>query len=432
MSNIDLFTISHDNTDSLELNKVKFRNRMGQKSSKSNDFDPKEFDPAKLIKELASSCSSTSSSTSSKSKSNHDSAISNDSAISGCYLGIDSTEKYKDNSSSVSCLFDLTNNNGKLQKSNVLKINNINLPKTKSDLKSRLLKIENYLFLNDEKHENGNIYKIRPSSVCDSILYSCSLASSNIGLNNDDTLPIDKTVNESEDSNKKAQLLCDQLNKILNISTRLASESIVKKNLECETISNANQIKATITSSQSKNPIKKFSNSKTLNFCKNSNISPETNDNLSSSKKITSLFKSKPVNRSHTFHANNFKFESEELNDNSINSAENLAHKEMQIKDRNNIEFTANSKSTISSYLFKNGRRLFSRNINSQKLKIPIKRQILENDPVKISKSTEEKIVNLIAAKLCTENIELGKAPYTDEVGFILISVILIKFKLYL
>ena len=39
------------------------------------------------------------------------------------------------------------------------------------------------------------------------------------------------------------------------------------------------------------------------------------------------------------------------------------------------------------------------------------------NNPSNIVK-TDEKIVNLIAAKLMSENIELAKSPYTDEVVF--------------
>lgn len=385
---------------------------MGQKSSKSSDSLPKDFDPAKLLNEIASSCSSSSSSTStsSNSKSNHDSAISNDS---GCYSGLENTEKYNDNGSSVLCLFDSMESTNLPQrkplKSDELKSNkktNTNL--FKSDFKSKLLKIENYLFLNAEKLETENKHKIRPSSACDSLLYSCSLSSSsNVDMNNDQIMPSITT--ESEDCNKKAQLLCDQLNKILNISTCLASESIAKAQCqEKNTITNTNL-------NDCKNDVCKLSNNnKTLNFCKISNFSSS-----SFKKKNSCNFKSNLVNRSHTFHANN------ELNINNFNSIDKEI-KEEEFENKIEHSSAENSKNTISSYIFKNGRRLFSWNSNSPRLKSLSKRHFLENDykqklkPITTLK-TEEKIANLIAAKLLSENIDLSKPPYTDEVRIILL-----------
>jgi len=403
---------------------------MGQKSTKSNDFLSKEFDPTKIINEITSNCSSSSSSTSSRSKSNHDSAISNDS---GCYSGLDNTEKCNDSGSSVLCLFDSIDNKnlpqGKLKNSDELKISEKtkNLLNIKSDMKSRLFKIENYLFLNGAKLEPENKHKIRPSSACDSLLFSCSLSSSsNTGLNNDEIMPA--TCNESEDCNKKAQLLCDQLNKILNISTCLASESKTKTQISQIGSANQNNLASTLT--KSKNNGDKFSNNKTINFCKFSNMSPGSNFSSSSfAKKNTYLFKSKLVNRSYTFHANNFKYENEELNDNSVKPEALSQNKDIIEEELENK--IANSKNKLSNYIFKSGRRLLSWNANSQRLRNFQKRQFIEKDcdkklkPSNIYKS-EEKIVNLIqiiAAKLMSENIELSKAPYTDEVKIFLLDL---------
>ncbi|CAF0801623.1 unnamed protein product, partial [Brachionus calyciflorus] len=279
--------------------KVNFRyprGKMGQKQFKSSndlfndliDADEKLEPTGVSIKKKPSSVSS-SSTTSSKSKSNHYSHLSNDS---GCYSGIDRYSSPSDSS--------------------VIGLN---------DFKSKTLTRKNQKTLNR-------------NSVCDSIILSCSSSDSSIN------------VEPNDESNKKAQLLCDQLNQILNLSTNFKTAST------------------------------------------------EIRDDLGLKKNI---------NRSHTFNSNYEKSQR--------NALKNLLDKE------DGIQVTKKSK--ISNFV-KNSRKLFVWNqVASPKLND-------SNESKKMAKN-QEKLCDLIAAKLLSENIDLAKEPYTDEMGFCKIPLALVK-----
>lgn len=143
------------------------KKEMGQKQFRSSNdlFNDLINDNKSSIKKKTASVSSNSS-TSSKTKSNHESHLSNDS---GCYANIDRYSSPSDSS--------------------VL-----------AEFKTRTLN----QFKNDKTR----------NSLCDSVILSCSSSDSSINIE------------VSGESNKKAQLLCDQLNQILNLSSNYKSNVV--------------------------------------------------------------------------------------------------------------------------------------------------------------------------------------------------------------
>ena len=242
---------------------------------------------------------------------------------------------------------------------------------------------------------------------------------------------------DAEDCNKKAQLLCDQLNKILNISTCLASESAAAQ--AAVTLVQNEQIEAGKTATRTKT---KTANFATFNSLVAGSIVPNGDANGSvastSFRKTSSMFKSKPVNRSHTFHSNTFKYEEEQVEEPHLNGIQNRTVEEDHETDVDSSTVTATtnksklknaSKNLISSYLFKSGRRfLLAWNGKPKACDYDVKSRLKQSSSSTTTSNNthksngnvkaEEKIVNLIAAKLLSESIELAKAPYTDEVGF--------------
>lgn len=470
---------------------------MGQKSSKSSDII-KEFEPNVLITaSTTSSSSSSASTTSSKSKSNHDSAISNDS---GCYSA-DNTEKYLGESSpsgsSVLCLFDLTNNSNldttnsqitlntnstseqieaKLNKNKAKKSKN-QINKSKTLTKQEILtkskksheKKENNLYLNDLNLDQA----IRRSSVCDSTIYSCSLSSLSNSCLNEEDVSLDlksKSIKPNEyfereteeDCNKKAQLLCDQLNQILNISTCLASESVSASLMQNEAARqiNLNQEsnkKSKLIESSNVDYLNKSSQPKTINFSNTINLknhmskfingSIRQTNNSTKTNNNNNMLKSKLINRSHTFHSNHFKYSNENINAECnrnviknflIDSNKNNDEPNEANNSNNNNKKSKNNGKKISNYLFKNGRKLFAWNKNAKaqnKYEHTLSNsnskqfnQLINTTSSNLSSlKTEEQVINLIAAKLLSENIELAKQPYSDQFGFCKIPISLVK-----
>lgn len=183
--------------ESVRYRNLPLRSKMGHKSSKSTSdlLSSLQSDQPPIKKTHSSTSGSSTTSSSSKSKSNHDSHISNDS---GCY----SADRYSTpSSSSVLCLFD----------------SNLDTIRSKQNHLSKTLTRHNSIETKSTKltRRTNKHGKFKPdflanrNSVCDSIILSCS--SSNSSINTDE-------------SNKKAQLLCDQLNQILNISTNILGQ----------------------------------------------------------------------------------------------------------------------------------------------------------------------------------------------------------------
>lgn len=348
---------------------MRLRNKMGQKGAKlivsdqnghvttSNGLLQIKSSASTLhanLKNSSAASTTSSSNDSSKSKSiNHYSAISNDS---GCY-----TDRYSSPSgSSLLYLYDLASD-----------VSSKQAPLRKSTPNN-----QSTLTNNKKKYNKGNN---NDSSLCDdSIILSCSSSASSSASSESF---LDQS-NSDLDTNRRAQMLCDQLDKILKISTILV-------NGEEET-----------------SPVSSTNNKvKTLNARSNESVKLKSNRNQT-------------ITRSFTFSTNNNLRVKKFMN----KSNENLA--DYIIDDKK--EMTGAVKSVKNnrklSVIFRNGRRLLS-TLNTNKRSSTNHRSLA---PSSID-NKEEEVTNLIAAKLMSENIDLARWPYSDEFGFCKIPVALIK-----
>jgi hypothetical protein len=433
-SNADLNN-SNANSEQLIQSQVIFRNKMGQKIGKQAD---EAINSSDLIKEIAvahnlvlpktsgssassSGGSSAASTTSSKSKSNHYSAISNDS---GCY-----TDRYSSPSgSSLLYLYDLSSKEeaAKFQakvsyRSVDHSTRHIANTKTKTLTSKCSAKITaaNIRTLR-------NLQTMHRNSLCDSIILSCSSSSSNSCINTcGESKPTGRTQHSEEDdllndsdldsghfanknselSSKRAQILCDQLNKILNISTILVNEETGINNSNVD-----GKISDESTDTTDPKGLSKKMKLKTLN----GTVKPQ-------SSKLKSGSKNKTISRSYTF-SNSVK-DMKKMNDCSVNVIKNfMDHEANEDATHKTMTPVQNNKSSnkFSNMILKNGRRILSTLNNSTKRGgFSNKAGDLAGQANSENKSAlkkEETLINLIAAKLMSENIELAKQPYTDEV----------------
>lgn len=299
----------------LELRRVLVEDEMGSKTSKSLD------------RLLISSDTTTSTTTKSAAMSTLDSK-SNDS---GCYSQVETATSTSSAAAaaSVICLIESMTSRRSTDISGSVS--------GASDLLKRTI---------PQQHRN---------SVCDSIVLSsaCSTTSSSSGSGS-------STCEES--NQRKAQLLCDQLNQILNISTTMhRSASTTTTN-------------TTIQRKPSKLPI------------------------------------FRPLNRSHTFHHSVVQSQIENID---------VGGEEVNEDDEDGLETNtigSTNKQMLANYVLKNGKRLFTWNRKHQQTNN-------NHNETRFSVSTEKKstsneLTNKLAAKLLAENIELTKQPYTDEVCF--------------
>ena len=254
-----------------------------------------------------------------------------------------------------------------------------------------------------------------------------------------------------------AHSLCDQLNQILNISAGLALDSIGFNNRQefIDTLANASS------RTKSKNDLlkKTLSSVESSNRLSSSDLSVnETGDEKASSRSpSSSSAKFKFINRSHTFHAEQNATRRRRLNpttktsqrlhdmskadkDGEAGRAKNLklVSTEDEIVELEKLDgykttkINSASNRTAKSFL-KTGRRLFTWNRKSNAAAAKRKNEFERVDMpylfnnVRASSAVEEQLINLIAAKLMSENIELAQQPYSDEYGFCKIPIALIR-----
>lgn len=204
--------------------------------------------------------------------------------------------------------------------------------------------------------------------VCDSITLSSASASTSDSSSCDDGCSPSPPSSQQQQQ-RKAHLLCDQLNQILNISTITMQRS--------ESTANMN------TSNQRK---------------------PEPGT-IAKSKSRTQI-----MSRSHTFHSN--KCGEKTRNEDVEYSNEFLLDSE---PCRENTESKQN---ILASYVLRNGKRLLAWNRKqSQDHQTSEQETTVNKSGLLVSRSRDDQMTNLIAAKLLSESIELNKLPYTDEVN---------------
>jgi hypothetical protein len=415
-------------------------------SSNSSDIIIKEITVNHNLILPKASCSSSGSSaastTSSKSKSNHYSAISNDS---GCY-----TDRYSSQSgSSLLYLYDLSSKEevaAKLQsKASYRSANPSTSLNTTCTQKSKTLTSKCSARIAAANIRTlKNLQTMHRNSLCDSIILSCSSSSSNscintcgvdskpavstrIGMHNEDDLLNDSDLDSanfmnknSEFNSKRAQILCDQLNKILNISAILVNEETSNNNNNSTVNKRDTSIDTTKLASKSVRQSKQMK-LKTMNGTVKS---PHTS-------KLESSSKNKTISRSYTF-SNNVK-DMEKRNNCTANVLKNFLDNGSSENIPNGGEAAVNktitsaqkssdpvnkSSSKFSNMLLKNGRRILSTLNSSSRKGVYGKSQAgLANGENKSALKKEETLINLIAAKLMSENIDLTKQPYTDEVN---------------
>ena len=404
---------------------------MGQKAGKPS------LTGEDLVKEIAyhnnitltssnNTSSAASTTSSSKSKSNHYSAISNDS---GCYCN---TDRYSSPSgSSLLYLYDLTSSS------------TISNSKTETTKQPHSTAFENLKNSKTRRNSNNshrtvlrnNIQLLNQrNSLCDSIILSCSSSSSNSCLNSMDEVKAVTTMknvsaevigekshsnNNEINSDKRAQLLCYQLNKILNISTILASEEIAIASQQNHT--------------SKKQPTKSMK-LKTL-----------SGNKAAATTRMRSTSRNKTMNRSFTFSANAKDLEkmnacTKNVLENFLNSSnENLpsttttTSKESATETVLVTEDESFKRKKLSSLILKNGRRFLS-TLNSKRgghqHETPVignKLYSVANGQPLTSGRQEENLINRIAAKLLSEAVDLTRSPYSDEYGFCKIPIALIK-----
>lgn len=201
--------------------------------------------------------------------------------------------------------------------------------------------------------------------VCDSITLSSASTSTSDSSSCDDGCSPSPPSSQQQQQQRKAHLLCDQLNQILNISTITMQRS--------ESTANMNQRK------------------------------PEPGT-IGKSKSRTQI-----MSRSHTFHSN--KCGEKTMNEDLEYSNEFL--------DSEPSQNTESKQNILASYVLRNGKRLLAWNRKqSQDHQISEQETTVVKSGLLASKSRDDQMTNLIAAKLLSESIELNKSPYTDEVNY--------------
>ena len=442
---------------------------MGQKASKSNQHLVFNSNVISNLKAASSGSSGSSSSCCSQSKSNHESAISSDS---GCYL----TDRFSSPSgSSVLGLFEVPPSKPAAELTIRKRSCSKRFEKGDGEMRSKTLtrdmapshqvKVVGAKHLKSTKSTSSSGQtndECHRFSFCDSLDYSYSLHSSSSSCLNLETIDENLSspvASQLVESNKllghadhiddylhvAAHSLCDQLNQILNISAGLALDSVGfnKRQEFIDTLANASNakskndslLKKTLSSVESTSDLSETGNEKVVS-------------SSSSSSSNQSSAKLKFINRSHTFHAEQSSRRSrlnstktsqrcQEKAKPKICATKNLklVSTEDEIAELEKLDgykATKTSNRTAKSFLLKNGRRLFTWNRKSnaavakkkndfERVETPYLFNNVRANPA------EEQLINLIAAKLMSENIELAQAPYSDEYGFCKIPIALVR-----
>jgi hypothetical protein len=360
-------------------------------NSKINQFSTS----APSFSSSSSSAASTTSAKSSKS-SNHYSAISNDS---GCYTN---TDRYSTpSSSSLLFIYDLasSNNNTNNNKNITLRTNNSKL-RSKSQNQKRCSTLKNRDFVNNR------------NSLCDSIILSCSSSSSNSYLGNTKnssnfvdykTQDLTNKNENDEEEEDQAQILCDQLNTILNISNKLSEKA--------GQIDQMDSIRVRSSTNRFATRLKtlRLYNNNNKNTCKmmKTNLTPRSK-----------------LSRSFTFSSNIKEMEKyQNCNHKVLNNL--LKNGQQTIESNKKSEDEKESKNILSNLFLKNSRKLFStlnqnnQSKNNSKMALSNLKIIKDNkNPLLCTlKSENDALIDLIAAKLEIESIDLTELPYTDEVS---------------
>ena len=342
----------------------------------------------------------------------HDSALSNDS---GCYSNTDSVDRYSSPSnSSVICLFDHQQSQMQ-QQTLVNKCTNTRIENQSSD------EVE---IINDKNHKNNNVktfsspffkHKLFKTGENKQKQSSSLLTKTSTGNNNDLTRSVssldlfnNNKTNSSHSSTSNLKIKVDtlykQINQILHFKSNLTNNEI--NNDEDKTGKESN----------SKN--KKIKQVKTSNNQKNSTIM----------NKLASL---RYPNKTYLSRSNTF-------NSSYVTQSVDDVHKNANNDENNKIS------NKFGKNLIKNGRKLLNWKKNSSQEeqqqkddalmkicnnKINKKNLVLNNSSD--NKNTE--ILNLLAAKLLSESIDLTKYPYTDDVSnHILIGLSSINYYLFI
>ena len=199
--------------------------------------------------------------------------------------------------------------------------------------------------------------------VCDSITLSSASASTSDSSSCDDGCSPSPPSSQQQQQ-RKAHLLCDQLNQILNISTITMQRS--------ESTANMNQRK------------------------------PEPGT-IAKSKSRTQI-----MSRSHTFHSNKC---GEKTN-------EDVEYSNEFLLDSEPSQNTESKQNILANYVLRNGKRLLAWNRKqSQDHQTCEQETTVVKSGLLVSRSRDDQMTNLIAAKLLSESIELNKLPYSDEVN---------------
>jgi hypothetical protein len=348
----------------------------------------------------------------------HDSALSNDS---GCYSNTDSVDRYSSPSnSSVLCLFDHPQTQLQTQQSTVIE----NQLKDESDVEDKIKNIKNNIkpfsspFFKQKIFKSNEINK-KKTQQQDSLLTKItindelarSVSSLNLFNNNSQT-----SSRLNIDSLKlKIDVLYKQINHILHLKSKLSNNV------------NDGSPKKTGKTSNNKNKRVNFNHHKTLNQ-KNSTIINKLSSSLKKSNKNYLV-------RSHTFNSTNTppvylpvdnnNSKSNKSNrlgkylikngrkfliwkKNTINEGEGEQQQQQQQYQSQNdsvIQHDSNVPSTSPKLRILKNKNRFNFCVNNHNSLISCVNDSVNND-----------VLNLIAAKLLLENIDLTRYPYTDDV----------------
>ncbi len=411
------------NTTNINLiNKVKYRQlktKMGQKTSKSNQTD--NLNSLNIDSTIPNHTINLNINTNNliRSKFNHhDSALSNDS---GCYSNTDSVERYSSPSnSSVTCLFDQQQTNLSqqqhekineilLQKCNKIEKNDEHESKIKShksiskesqklskDSETKHVKKHDYLSLLTKAKKETKLNESPNGSLS-------SLDMLNFNSNNNNNSRSSSLSRRSVDNFRvKIDVVYKQINHILHLKSKLTTD---ENNTNEDNSRSRSEKKTTLKNNKKSKEINNFEAYSKSND-KNSTIIDKLNSLRYPNKSYLS--------RSHTFNSTNIPV---------------YAASSMDNVQQNTINNNNNSKSIkLGKSLVKNGKKFFiwKKSTNNQDGQKQIDADLFQaskcRNKLNLSPNfdnTDESngILNLLAAKLLSENVDLAKYPYTDNVS---------------
>jgi hypothetical protein len=340
----------------------------------------------------------------------------------------------------------------KLQSRNV-KCNDIDEINKK---KSSLLPI---VSLDKIENESYNIFdllekiKYKSNSCEDSLdflLSKTKMSSSN--STNFDNLNQNGNLNDFESYSKNTLLLCNQLNQLLNFTTNVDQICAMSK----KEAQNSNFFKEKFLTSNNDETKKKpkslnralFNITDAKQQINKSTSPPGSQITLQASLFVTDSTPNKPpkpsivLNRSNTFHSNEIRnsnaprsslLTKQNKEQNSLISKKEYAQQEAETKTAKEESLGSKEieekKFKLTKYFIKNSRNLFTWNrklsddctLSEQKFSKNLSylgKKCSNNSNAKSTTiNKEEQIINLIAAKLLSENIDIAQEPYTDEVS---------------